>query len=219
MATATLHYIHDPLCGWCYAAAPLLRAARELLPVQAHGGGMMAGAARQPVTPQLRAFVLPHDERITRMTGQPFGVAYRDGLLRDAGAMLDSAPPTTAMLAAARLGGQVAAGRDLDLLARMQQAHYVDGLRIAEPAVLQALAEDIGLDGARFAQAYAGQAGAATEAHISESRQLLARLGGRGFPTFALERAGQWTVIDSGAWLGRPGPWREWLTKQVANAG
>lgn len=25
MSTPTLHYIHDPLCGWCYGAAPLVR--------------------------------------------------------------------------------------------------------------------------------------------------------------------------------------------------
>ena len=25
-----LHAIYDPLCGWCYAAAPLLAAAREV---------------------------------------------------------------------------------------------------------------------------------------------------------------------------------------------
>ena len=30
-----LHYLHDPLCGWCWAASPLIQAARELLPVQA----------------------------------------------------------------------------------------------------------------------------------------------------------------------------------------
>jgi putative protein-disulfide isomerase len=220
MATSTLHYIHDPLCGWCYAAAPLLRAARQLLPVQAHGGGMMAGAARQPVTPQLRAFVLPHDQRITQMTGQPFGKAYQDGLLCDARAVFDSGPPTTAMLAAAQLGAAAAqAGRDLELLARLQQAHYVEGRRIAEPAVLRELAVTIGLDGAAFAQAYAALAGGATETHINESRRLLARLGGRGFPTFALERDGQWAVLDSGAWLGRAEAWGEWLAAQVASAG
>ncbi|MEG1327174.1 MAG: DsbA family protein, partial [Janthinobacterium sp.] len=26
----TLHYIFDPLCGWCYGAAPLVEAARAV---------------------------------------------------------------------------------------------------------------------------------------------------------------------------------------------
>lgn len=141
-SAATLHYIFDPLCGWCYAAAPLLQAASTLpgLAIALHGGGMLAGSNRRPVTPQWRAHVLPHDQRIAALSGQPFGDAYFDGLLRDSGAVLDSAPPTTAILAAEAL-----AGRGLQMLARQQRAHYVEGRRIADASVLQALAADIGL--------------------------------------------------------------------------
>ena len=46
MNTATLHYIYDPLCGWCYGSAPLVKAARAVLSVRPHGGGMMTGARR-----------------------------------------------------------------------------------------------------------------------------------------------------------------------------
>ena len=58
-ASPTLRHIHDPMCGWCYEAAPLLRVARELLPMQAHGSGMMAGAVRRVVTPEMRQVVPP----------------------------------------------------------------------------------------------------------------------------------------------------------------
>jgi hypothetical protein len=34
MNQPTLHHIYDPLCGWCYAVAPLVRAAREVLPAE-----------------------------------------------------------------------------------------------------------------------------------------------------------------------------------------
>src|ERR1035437_1939584 len=98
--TKTLHYIHDPLCGWCYGAAPLVKAARALVPVEAHAGGMMTGSRRQLVTPQLRAFVTPHDRDIARQSGQPFGSAYFDGLLQDTSAVFDSEPPIAAVLAA-----------------------------------------------------------------------------------------------------------------------
>src|SRR5437868_11441911 len=88
MSTTTLHYIHDPLCGWCYGAAPLVRVARETLAVQAHGGGMMAGAARRPITPELRQYVMTHDRRIAQASGQPFGPRYFDGLLLDTSVVL-----------------------------------------------------------------------------------------------------------------------------------
>jgi putative protein-disulfide isomerase len=211
MDTAVLHYIHDPLCGWCYGAAPLVKAARAVLPVYAHGGGMMAGANRQPVTPQLRAYVLPHDQRIAQLSGQPFGDAYRDGLLKDAMAVFDSAPPITAVLAAESLQ----AGAGLDLLARLQTAHYLHGRRIADLAVLQDEAQALGLEGADFAAAYEACSGAATQAHISSSRALLARAGGQGFPSFVLERDGALQLLDIGPYLGRPDAWAE-LLRQTA---
>ena len=154
MSTPTLHYIYDPLCGWCYGASPLVRAARDAVRVQAHGGGMMAGAARRAVTPELRQFVMTHDRRIAQASGQPFGQGYFEGLLRDHSAVLDSAPPITAVLAADEL-----AGAGLDMLARLQYAHYVDGRRIAELAVLEELAAELGLGVEAFGSAYERLAG------------------------------------------------------------
>ncbi|MEC5399713.1 DsbA family protein [Uliginosibacterium sp. H1] len=199
---ATLHYIYDPLCGWCYAAAPLIEAAAALpgLRIDMHAGGMMAGSARRPVTEGLRNYVLPHDERITKMTGQPFGDAYRDGLLRDTTAVLDSEPPITGILAAERL----VAGGGLRMLHRVQQAHYVEGQRIADAAVLEACAKDIGLDTTAFSQACAEQAGAKTQAHIDASRRMLDEVGGSGFPTVVLQTSEGVGRVELGEFLGQP---------------
>lgn len=206
MAAATLHYFYDPLCGWCYGAAPLLKAARKVLPVVPHRGGMMAGARRQPVTPQLREFVLPHDARIAQLSGQPFDAAYRDGLLRDSGAVFDSEPPTAAMLAAEAL-----AGRGLDILAALQTAHYVDGRRIAERDVLLDTALTLGLPREAFAAALDQQSGAPVQAHVEQTRALMARVGARGFPSLALERGEAFTLLDISAYLGRPQEFEAWL--------
>jgi putative protein-disulfide isomerase len=204
--TSTLHYIHDPLCGWCYAAAPLVEAAREVLPIVLHGGGLMTGTRRQRVTAELRAYVMPHDQRIAELSGQPFGEAYTEGLLRDTEALFDSEPPINALLAADELQGQ-----GLDLLARIQTAHYVEGRRVAEAAVLTELAAEIGLRTDAFAAAFQRLQGEATQAHIAASRALLARAGGGGFPTFLLEREGRFERLDAQAWYGRPAAWQQWL--------
>ncbi len=198
----TLHYLFDPLCGWCYGAAPLVQAARAVpgLQVAFHGGGMMTGSNRRQITPAWRGYVLPHDRRIEQLSGQPFGDAYINGLLNDTTAMLDSEPPITAILAAEAL-----AGKGLDMLQRVQRAHYVDGLRIADLPVLVALAQELGMDGAAFQAEYARQAGAATQRHIDASRALLAQVGGQGFPTFVLDDgSGALSVIDIGQFLGQP---------------
>lgn len=204
--TPVLHYIYDPLCGWCYGAKPLIEAARGILPVVAHGGGMMTGAHRRPVTAQLRDYVMPHDQRIAELTGQPFGEAYFEGLLRDTTAVFDSEPPTGAILAAEQV-----AGRGLELLGRLQTAHYVEGRRIADENVLLALAADIGLDAEAFKAAFIAALGGLTQAHFKDSRALLAQVGGQGFPTAVLEQSGRYQVIDLGGYLGKPQAFADWL--------
>jgi len=213
MTTTLLHYIHDPLCGWCYGAAPLVAAARAIVTVRAHGGGMMSGASRQAVTPQLRAYVMPHDARIAEASGQPFGERYVEGLLRDCEAVFDSEPPTAAMLAADAL-----AGRGLDLLARLQRAHYVEGRRIAERAVLVDLAAEIGLDAGGFAQALDVQMGAPVQAHFRDTWALMSQVGARGFPSFVLESEGVRRPVDLARLMGRPQDVRGWLLGQMPSA-
>ncbi|EJL02453.1 MULTISPECIES: DsbA family protein [Pseudomonas] len=204
---STLHYIYDPLCGWCYGAKPLVEAAGAVLPIILHGGGMMTGANRQQVSPQLRNYVMPHDRRIAEYTGQPFGHAYYEGLLRDDSAVFDSAPPIAAILAAEQLGG-----RGLELLGHLQTAHYVEGRRIADQAVLLALAQSIGFEARTF---QATLDAVDVQGHIKASRTLLAKVGGQGFPTFALERDGRFTLIDVSQWFGKPEAFAQWLAQAL----
>lgn len=211
MSAPVLHYIYDPLCGWCYGAAPLVAAARTIVTVRPHGGGMMAGASRQAVTPQLRDYVMQHDRRIAALTGQAFGDPYFDGLLRDNAVVFDSEPPIAAMLAAEQLSG-----RGLDIVERLQVAHYVEGRRIAEPPVLLAVAAEIGFDPAAFADALAAQTGAPVQRHIGETRHFMRQFGANGFPSFVLESGASRQRLDLSAFLGRPEALRDWLRTTLA---
>ncbi|GAB2889095.1 disulfide reductase DsbM [Uliginosibacterium flavum] len=193
-----LHYIYDPLCGWCYGASPLLAAARGVagLQIRLHGGGLMNGVA---VSAGLRDYVMQHDQRIAMLTGVPFGSAYFDKLLQDHSAVFSSAPPITAILAAEEV-----AGRGLDMLARLQMAHYVEGRRISEESVLLELGADIGLPEEPLRAAFYSLHGARTAAHIADSRALLEKHGGRGFPAFILETSTDSHLLDTHRWLSDP---------------
>ena len=211
-----LHYIYDPLCGWCYAVAPLVKAARAVISVELHGGGMMTGNRRQRITPAWKDYVAPNDLQITQVTGQVFGEGYLHGLLEDHSAWLDSEPPTAAVLTAQHLKG---AG--LNMLARLYEAHYVEGRRIADEAVLTDLAAQIGLDSSAFSESYRSFRGEKANAHFAESRNFLADVGGKGFPTFVIERDGHFERLDHTQFLGRPDAWRARLqnlnTRQFAS--
>lgn len=211
---AKLHYIYDPLCGWCYAAAPLLEAAENVpnLPIELHAGGMLSGYARRFITPQWREYVIPHDRRIAAISGQPFGEAYFNVLLRDTTAVLDSTPPIAAILAAEKVSRRGSA-----MLRRIQRAHYVEGKRVADAPVLQALAEELGLDAAAFAAAYAEMLAQPAQDHIAESKLLLARVGGNGFPTFVWQQAdGELSILECSPHLGEPQAWAAHLAELLA---
>ena len=174
------------------------------LKVVPHAGGMMTGNNRRQITDEWRNYVIPHDKRIAEMTGQPFGEAYFNGLLRDTTAVMDSEPPITAILAAEKL-----AGRGLDMLHRIQQAHYQEGRRIADTPVLEALAKELGLPSAAFIAEMRFSSGAPTAQHIAESRALLAKVQGQGFPTFALQDSeGRLRLLPAGNYLGNVEAWK-----------
>jgi putative protein-disulfide isomerase len=229
----TLHYIHDPLCGWCYGAAPLVSAAREFVTIVSHGGGMMTGSRRRYGSKEFRDQIAPHAVRIESLTGQHFSGRYIDGLLCDGNSIFDSEPSIAAMLAvdslaiagtAARASGKTDSNGDtdqsavvtgLDLLARIQSAQYIEGRCVGELKVLTELAVDAGLPRDAFIESYKSVAGAVTAEHIDKSRALLRRVGGHGFPTFVWEAQGRYEVLDIGPWLGKVDAWREWLERHT----
>ena len=196
MKTATLHYIYDPLCGWCYAAAPLIAAARTIdgLSVQAHAGGMWTGANVRRFTPELRAMIVPGDQRIAQLTGQPIGEAYLNGLTHDESARLDSEPPTRAILAAEQL-----AQRGLDMHRALQTAHWVQGRHISREDVLVEVAGEIGLDAVEFRKTYQSTP---IDAHIHATRKLMSQWHVQGFPSLVLEQNGVFKRVDHSSFYG-----------------
>ena len=191
----TLHYIFDPMCGWCYGAAPLINAARQTdLNIQLHAGGMWTGTNIKHVTPQLRQFVMTNDARIGQITGQTFGSAYFDDLLNDTSAILDSEPPIRAIIAAQNLGAS-----GLDMLHHIQQAHFIHGQHVARFETLSSIAQDLGLALAAFRSAYDA---VDLNTETRQTHALMSAYGAQGYPTMLLERNGQTQRIDHSPFYG-----------------
>ena len=124
-----------------------------------------------------------------------------------------TAPPTAAVLAAEQL-----AGRGLELLGRLQSAHYVEGRRIADEAVLIELAVGLGFESTAFTHTFKQVLANELPAHFKQSRALLAQVGGQGFPTLALEQEGRFSLIDMGPWLGKPDAFADWLKQSIGQS-
>lgn len=202
-----LHYIADPLCGWCFGAAPLLAASQEVenLPIQLHLGGLFAAPNNQKVDAAMVHYIMSHHERITQLTGQtPSDEMIQ--LLNSGSAVLDSTPPIKACLAAEQAGGNI-----LSYYQALVKAHFIDGLRIAEEEILGQIAAISGIDIKDFQKALDSLAEAAVVQHINDSRVLLQTIGGQGFPTFALEQNGNIKMLNHQRLYNNPTGWQESL--------
>ena len=205
---AILHYIYDPLCGWCYGAMPLVGGAEtvEGLELALHGGGLWPQPTK--LAAEMRRYIKQADARIAEMSGQPFGPAYLDGLLDDPELVLESRPTIAAVLAAQTLD----AGKALPMLRAIQRAHYVEGRRVVEPEVLDALAQSIGLSAADFAQA---RASVPVDAHIEDTRRLMAQIGAAGFPAFVLQIGERLFGVPHQQFAAEPAAFAGWLDREL----
>ena len=60
VVTATLYYIHDPMCSWCYAFRPVWEQIQQQLPVDIRVQYVLGGLAPdsdQPMPLETRAYV------------------------------------------------------------------------------------------------------------------------------------------------------------------
>lgn len=212
-STVNVTYLFDPLCGWCYAAAPVLARLQATPGVQVGLAptGLFAGSGARPMDAQFAAYAWSNDQRIEKLTGQPFSASYRDNVLGARGTRFDSGPATLALTAVA----QTDPARELGAFAAFQRARYVQGLDTTSPTVLAQVLETLGL------QAAAAQVRAPDDAlhsamqrRVAAARADMAALGAHGVPQLAVGDAatGRRRVVGGHALYGD----LEALLRQIA---
>jgi len=209
-----LHLIADPLCGWCFGAAPLLSATRQIpdLTIVLHCGGLFSGPNSQLLEAGMRQYILSHHERILQLTGQDVGEKFHT-LLDSGKAMLDSTPPIRGILTA-----EAATGAALDYYQALIKAHFIDGRPVTETQTLQAIAEECGIDGERYSQAFAELDESAVSAHILATRQFMHEVGSQGFPSFVFEQGSQRQLINHHHYYDDPQGWQKRLEKLLVES-
>lgn len=186
--TTTVTYLFDPLCGWCYAAAPALQYLQGVdgVHVSLAPSGLFAGAGARPMDSQFAAYAWSNDQRIQQLTGQPFTQAYRYQILGAPAGRFDSGPATLALTAMA----QTAPERELDALHALQHARYVGGRDTAEPEVLADVLRALSLaDAAALTLAPDAALRSQVDERVARAQALLRAVGARGVPQLVV--AGQ----------------------------
>ncbi|MET8974767.1 DsbA family protein [Streptomyces sp. NPDC004539] len=171
-----LVYVYDAYCGWSHGFSATVReiAARHPeLPVEVVSGGLFTGRRRVPI--REFGYVQGANEKITELTGAVFAEPYQR-LVADGSFVMDSEAAARG-LAALRA---VAPDRVVESATALQDAFYIDGLSLSDPATYRKLAEALGLDADAVVAAFeAPRARADAAADFRRSEEL----GVSGFPT------------------------------------
>ncbi|HKT28882.1 DsbA family protein [Dyella sp.] len=194
----TLHYLFDPLCGWCYGAMPALAAlATEAdLRVEPLPTGLFSGERARPMDEGFADYAWSNDQRIERLTGQPFTERYRSQVLADRTRLFDSGPATVALTAVSL----TEPARELEMLKAMQAARYVEGRDITDLRVLADLLQQRSLaDAAMQLEQGSPALLAAHHARTARANAWMGELGAHGVPTLVLQTGATRTLLNTSA--------------------
>ncbi|HCE09468.1 MAG TPA: DsbA family protein [Oxalobacteraceae bacterium] len=192
---ATLIYIADPMCSWCYGFGPelttLLNGLPEV-PLEIIVGGLRANNTN-PMDEELKTVLRSHWSHVRDATGLPFS----DQALSHPGFIYDTEPACRAVVAARLL----APTATLQVFHAIQHAFYADALNVTQGEVLAQVASaaltnagfpiDAETFGAKWA---AAESVAATHDDFIQTQ----RWGVTGFPTLVLDRNGRLDLITAG---------------------
>jgi len=133
-ATTHVTCLYDPLCGWCYGASAILETltSRPGFAVDFMATGLFAGDGARAMDDGFAEFAWTNDQRISRLTGQPFSDAYRQNVLTDRTRLFDSGPATLALTAVALAAPDLAGAA----IKAIQTTRYVEGRDITDIEVL-----------------------------------------------------------------------------------
>lgn len=192
----TLLYLFDPLCGWCYGAAPAMQSiARDgQWQVEPLPTGLFAGDPSRRIDGAFADHVEQADARIATLTGQVFSERYRRDVVRNPSVAFDSQAATEALSAVHRLSP----AHELAALHAIQHARYVEGRDVADRHVLAevlasvfAAERRVGVDWATPTfwrhQLSEPTLSAHNAQRVERAHRVMRAVGAQGVPALAIE--------------------------------
>ncbi|TNH06856.1 DsbA family protein [Testudinibacter sp. TR-2022] len=194
MSSTKLTYLFDPLCGWCYGAAPAiaLLAQQRNIELTILPTGLFSHSGRT-MSADFAEYAWSNDQRIAQLTGQIFSAAYYQNVLQAFGTPFDSFTMVQALAAVAPLQRPTA-------LTALQHARYVAGRDVTDLAVLKEVLLETDL--APAAGILDSEATKQNAAELIRQGQALAtELGIQGVPALLAHAQNGKTKVLPNAWL------------------
>ncbi len=174
-----LHYVHDPMCSWCWAFRPTWREIRARLPPRIATERVLGGLApdtREPMPEATQQYIRETWRRIEREVP---GTRFNHEFWTRCRPRRSTYPACRAVIAASSRGPEL----EEPMIEAIQRAYYLEARNPSDNETLIALAEAMGLERERFTRDLNS---AATQAELGRQIRFAGRLGARGFPSLIL---------------------------------
>ncbi len=186
--SATLWYVHDPMCSWCYAFRPILAVLQERLPGQVALRRLLGGLAAdtsEPMPEVMRAYIQATWQRIEeRVPGTHFNYDFWDRCEP----RRTTYPACRAVIAARRLAPTL----EVPMIEAIQDAYYRHARNPSDEETLVGLAGGLGLDTLAFARELQARS---TRSQLQEEVAQARAIGVGSFPALILDMDGsRWPI-------------------------
>ena len=185
---ATLIYVGDPMCSWCYGFAPELSdavdALDEAVDIQVVMGGLRPYNTQK--MPDLADFLKEHWEQVNGRTGQPFSY----GVLTENYAY-DTEPPSRACVVVREMKPDL----EMEFFKALQTLFYVENKDMNVVGSYLPLVKKMGLDVEEFKTKFASEE---MKAAVRADFDFAGSIGVRGFPSMVLKKGEEYILISNG---------------------
>jgi len=189
MAQATLYYIHDPMCSWCWGFRPVWLQVQKALAGKVNIHYLLGGLAADSDAPMPVEMQANIKDTWAHIQKEIPGTVFNFDFWTQNQPRRSTYPSCRAVIAAT-LQGQTQAGENM--LLAIQQAYYQQAKNPSDSKVLIQRAVDCGLDSERFAADLFSEK---CEQLLQQDLQLAKQLGVNSFPNLVLSCNGSNALI------------------------
>ncbi len=180
MPLATLYYVHDPMCSWCWGFRPVWQQVQSALKDKVRIQYVLAGLAADSDLPMPADMQANIKDTWAHIQKEIPGTVFNFDFWTQNQPRRSTYPSCRAVIAAS-LQGQNQAGEKM--LLAIQQAYYLQAKNPSDNDVLLQLAVDCGFDSERFATDLFSDK---CEQLLQQDLQLARQLGVHSFPSLVL---------------------------------
>ena len=181
----TITYLFDPLCGWCYGAAPAIQRLNQQddISLELAPTGLFADRGGRIMDAAFADYAWSNDIRIEKLTGQRFTEDYRLHILGKTGSRFDSAAATLALTAVFL----TEPAREAEMLKVLQEARYIHAQDTCDFATVETLLRQTRLNAAADRLVIADDTLRESNfARIQKAQQMMHTFGAQGVPTIVI---------------------------------